>query len=280
MFAQATGIIFALASALAWGGADFCGGLASRRSNPLEVLALSRVSLLAVLTVSAVALQETIPPMLDLGWAAAAGACGALGIAVLYKGLATERSSLVIPAAGVVGAAMPVLFAAIVEGLLPIVQQAGLVGALGGIWLVSEGHRAKISLASRGLAMGTLAGVGFGCFFILLGQVEPGPVFSPLAAAAFAGCAVSGIVLLIARVPLPSPTRNPVALLTGALDATGAVLYFLAIRWIRIDVAAVLASLYPAIAVLLFWYVMKERVARAQWVGLAICVVAIALIAV
>ncbi len=70
------------------------------------------------------------------------------------------------------------------------------------------------------------------------------------------------------------------ALLTGVLDATGAVLYFLAIRWIRIDVAAVLGSLYPAIAVLLFWYLMKERVARAQWVGLAICVVAIALIAV
>jgi drug/metabolite transporter (DMT)-like permease len=280
MFTQATGIIFALASAIAWGGADFCGGLASRRSNHLEVLALSRLSLLVVLTASAVALRETIPPIVDVGWAAAAGACGALGLAALYKGLATERSSLVIPAAGVVGAAMPVLFAAIVEGLLPIVQQAGLVAALGGIWLVSEGHRAKISLASRGLVLGALAGVGFGAFFIFLGQVESGQVFAPLACAAFAGCAVSGVVLLIARTRIPSPTRNPVALLTGALDAAGAVLYFLAIRWIRIDVAAVLGSLYPAIAVLLFWYLMKERVARAQWVGLAVCVLAIALIVV
>ena len=280
MLAQATGIIFALASAVAWGGADFCGGLASRRSNHLEVLALSRVSLLTVLTASAIAMRETIPPMVDVGWAAAAGACGALGIAALYKGLATERSSLVIPAAGVVGAAMPVLFAAVVEGLLPVLQQVGLVAALGGIWLVSEGHRAKISLASRGLLMGTLAGIGFGTFFILLAQVESLHVFSPIAVAAFGGCTVSAVVLLIARAPVPSLAKSPIALLTGALDATGAVFYFLAIRSIRIDVAAVLGSLYPAIAVLLFWYLMKERVAKAQWVGLAVCIVAIALIVV
>jgi len=117
-------------------------------------------------------------------------------------------------------------------------------------------------------------------FFILLGQVEPGPVFAPLVVAACAGLTVSAVILMIARAPLPSPTRNPVALLTGALDATGVVFYMLAIRWIRLDVAAVVGSLYPAIAVLLFWYLMKERIARAQWVGLAVCVVAIALVVV
>jgi len=280
MFAQTTGVIFALASAIAWGGADFCGGLASRRSSHLEVLALSRISLVTVLTVLAVLAGETFPPIGDVIWAAPAGACGALGLAALYKGLATERSSFVIPAAGVVGAAMPVLLSAIVEGLLPILQQAGLLIALAGIWLVSEGHRTKISVASRGLILGTLAGLGFGAFFVFLGQVETEMTFAPLAVATSAGLVVAGVILLIARAPLPAPTRNPVALLTGVLDAAGAVLYFLAIRWIRVDVAAVLGSLYPAIAVLLFWYVMKERVAKAQWVGIAICVAAIALIVV
>lgn len=280
MLTQATGIMLALASAVAWGCADFYGGLVSRRSSHLEVLALSRVALVVVFTICAVAMREALPPLASAGWAAAAGACGALGIAALYKGLAIERSSLVVPVAGVIGASLPVLFAAFVEGFLPIPQQAGLLVAIGGIWLVSEGHRARISLASRGLVMGALAGIGFGCFFILLAQVEPGPVFSPLVVASCAGLAVAGVVLTIARAPLPSPTGNPLALLTGVLDATGAVLYFLAIRWIRIDVAAVLGSLYPAVAVLLFWYLMKERVVRAQWVGLALCVVAIALIVV
>jgi drug/metabolite transporter (DMT)-like permease len=278
MFSQAIGIIFAIASALAWGGADFCGGLASRRSSHLEVLALSRIALLAALVVLAVAAQEELPPLSDIGWAAAAGACGALALAALYRGLETERSSLVMPAAGVVGAAIPVLFTAVTAGLLPIPQQAGLLLALVGIWLVSEGHRTKLSAAARGLTMGTLAGMGFGVFFVLLGFVESSATFSPLAVAAAAGLVAATFVLLIARAPIPSPIRNPAALLTGVLDGAGAVLYFLAIRFIRVDVAAVIGSLYPALAVLLFWYVMKESVARAQWLGVAVCVVAIALI--
>jgi drug/metabolite transporter (DMT)-like permease len=55
--------------------------------------------------------------------------------------------------------------------------------------------------------------------------------------------------------------------------------YLLATQWIRVDIAAVLASLYPGIAVLLFRLVLNEQVGRVQWVGLAVCVVAIALIA-
>ena len=280
MFAQMTGILFALATAVAWGGADFCGGLASRRSNHLEVLALSRVSLVVVLTALALATRESFPQMVSIGWAAAAGTCGSLGIAALYKGLATERSSHVMPAAGVVGAAIPVLFAAVFDGFLPILPQAGLVLALGGIWLVSEGKLNKMATPSRGLIAGTFAGLGFGAFFILLGQVESEQIFAPLAVTACAGLVVSGVVLMIAREPLPSMTRNPLGLLTGVLDAAGVVFYMLAIGWIRLDVAAVLGSLYPAFAVVLFWRLMKERVTRTQWVGITLCVAAIALIAV
>ena len=280
MILPLAGVLFALASAVAWGCADFFGGLSSRRSSHLDVLALSRVGLISVLAVLTVVTREAFPPLTSAGFAAAAGTSGALGLAALYRGLATERSSLVVPAAGVMGAAIPVLFSALVDGFLPMLQQAGLLVALGGIWMVSQGHNDRASPASRGLLFGGLAGVGFGGFFIMLGQVEPGTTFTPLLLAALAGFVVSLIILGIARVRFPAPNKNPTALLTGALDATGVVFYMLAIRWIRIDVAAVLGSLYPAIAVLLFRGVLKEHVSCAQWVGLAVCIVAISLIVV
>lgn len=279
VIAQSAGLAVALAAAVAWGGSDFSGGVASRKSGAPGVLVLSRVSFVLALAALAVTTRDPLPPLASSLWAAGAGISGAAGVGVLYKGLAIERSALVMPTAGVVGAAIPVLFGALIEGLLPLPQQVGLLVALLGIWLVSEGHRIRLVAASRGLALGVLAGCGFGGFYILLGQVESGPVFTPLAVAGIAGSLVAALALAVCRGAVPSPRGNPAAIAAGMLDAMGAVLYLLAIRLIRLDVAAVLSSLYPAFTVLFFRAVLKERVAVAQWAGLATCVIAIALIA-
>jgi len=198
----------------------------------------------------------------------------------MYKGLAVGRSSYVVPTAGVVGAALPVLFGAVFEGVLPIIQQVGLVVALVGIWMVSKGDGEEDASQPSGIKYGFLAGMGFGGSFILLGQVQPGYIYTPLAIGGTAGVLIAIVALTVSRTRLPVPTRNPGALLAGTLDASGIVCYMLAINLIRLDIAVVLGALYPAIAVLLFWQLKKERVARTQWVGLAICILAISLIVV
>ena len=186
--------------------------------------------------------REPLPPTASLAWALAAGMSGSLGIAALYRGLATDRAALVVPLSGVVGAAIPVAFAATVAGVLPPVQQAGLLTALAGIFLVSRGHGARRAERSPGLAFGALAGVGFGGFFLCLAQVASGHVFTPLAVAGCGSLGMATVVVIAARVAPPLPWRNPTALLAGALDATGAMCYLLAVGWIRLDVAAVLSS--------------------------------------
>ena len=68
------------------------------------------------------------------------------------------------------------------------------------------------------------------------------------------------------------------AAIAGLFDAGGNVFFMLAKQFTRLDVAAVLASMYPAVTVILAWWILKERVSSSQWWGVFLCVIAITLI--
>jgi len=65
-------------------------------------------------------------------------------------------------------------------------------------------------------------------------------------------------------------------LLTGFWPAI--VLYLLAAQYTRLDIVAILASLYPAWTVMLSNLVYRERISRTQWLGVWVCLSAIILI--
>ena len=157
---------------------------------------------------------------------------------------------------------------------------AGFALAFTGIWLVTGSRTAGEKVSRQGFLLACLAGVGFGAFFILLGQVEPGKVFAPLLIARVVALCVALLMLLIYRMPLPQLTSNPTALLAGVLDVGGNVFYLLAKQFVRLDVAAVLASLYPVTTVILAHFILRERISRRQWAGVLICLTAIVLITV
>ena len=81
------------------------------------------------------------------------------------------------------------------------------------------------------------------------------------------------------KLPVPDPRVAPTAPLSGVLDMTGSVLYLVSQQHLRLDVAAVLASLYPAFTLLLTAGILRERLSRKQWIGAGLCVAAAMLIA-
>jgi drug/metabolite transporter (DMT)-like permease len=201
-------------------------------------------------------------------------------MAALYRGLAGGRAALVAPTAGVVGAALPVVVGSVVEGLPGAADVVGMAIGIAGIWLVSQGGAtSEARQKDRGLLMGIVAGVGFGGYFVLIAQVEAGPVFSPLVAAKLAAFVVALIAVAGQRRSLPALGDNPIAPIAGLLDAAGNVLYLLAAQLTRLDFAAVLASMYPASTVVLSRLILHERVSRRQWAGGVMCLAAVALIA-
>ena len=66
--------------------------------------------------------------------------------------------------------------------------------------------------------------------------------------------------------------------IAGVFDASGNTFYTLATRLGRLDIAAVLSSLYPASTIVLAVVILKERATRSQAAGMALALVAVALI--
>ena len=273
------GLGLGLASAIVWGTGDFAGGIATRRARPFQVVALVSLVGFIALLIASVLSGASMPAASDWGWAIGAGVAGAIGVTALYRGLAMGAAAIVAPTVAVVGAAVPVAVGMLLQGFPSLGQAAGfLCGGLG-IWLVSSSPGMQRGERQRSLGLAIGSGVCVGGFLVLIAQVNDPNVFAPLAIAKATGTLVAVLALLSMRVSLPSPFAHPMAILAGVLDAGGNVLFVLASRFTRLDVAAVLSAMAPAMTVVLSAAILDEVVSRRQVVGVGLCLAAIGLLA-
>ncbi len=273
------GVIVALVAALVWGSGDFVGGRATIGRHPYQVLALGSLTGLALLVIAAFVRGEPWPAGLAILWSAAAGIAGGFGIAALYRGLAVSDAAVVAPTAAVVGVVLPVVIGALTAGLPSPLQMLGMAAGTFGIWRVARGSAGAAHGPQQGLGLGLIAGIGFGGFFVCMAQVPREAVFTPLVVAKAVAAAFAVIVLGARRIRLPSPLANPLALAAGVLDAGGNVFYLVAAHLTRLDFAALVSSMAPAVTVVLAGAIGRQRVSAAQWLGVGLCVMGIALIA-
>jgi drug/metabolite transporter (DMT)-like permease len=238
---------------------------------------LSYIVALIILVILAIVRLEPFPPAIDLMWGVLAGLLVMAGFGFLLRGFASGRMGIVAPVSGVLATAVPVIFSVFREGLPRPLQLVGFGLALVSIWMLSRPE--KLGGTPEGLGMALLAGLGFGGFFTALDQIGEDAVFWPLAAGRLAACiAVIGFLLFRRRPMLPKLPGLGVVLLLGILDVGGNLFFLLAVQTGRLDVAAVLASLYPAVTAILARLIAREYMARLQVFGLIVAILAIVLI--
>lgn len=270
-------VLFGLAASLSWGAGDFSGGLASRRVHVFSVVLAVYVVGVVLLPVLALAWSEPLPSWRDTLWGASAGLAGTLGLTAFYRALAVGRMGINAPITAVLAASLPVIFSVFTQGPPGPLQLAGFVVALLAVALVSRPERAAGRPEGLGLAL--LAGLGFGSFFILIGQVSTHAIFWPLAASR-----VSSLIFMLVFMRirgekmLPKKSVFPLLTIAGVLDVAGNVFFVLATHAGRLDVASILSSLYPAVTVLLAAIFLRERVSRIQAIGITLALGAIILI--
>ena len=163
---------------------------------------------------------------------------------------------------------------------------AGFVIAGVSIWLIAAGPNPEAVKASTGtIWLSVIAGAGFGIYFVALKGAGAAGVFWPMATARMGSLSVCSLMLLGLAFSSTEQkegrlTRMAVAwaLGTAVLDTSGNMLFIAATRAGRLDVAAVLASLYPASTILLAAWTLHERPTRRQGVGMVVAAAAVVMI--
>jgi drug/metabolite transporter (DMT)-like permease len=305
--------ILALAAAVLYGTADFLGGVASRRASVFAVLAMT-VPAGAVVVVLVALLGEATglggllgPGVLGdpasvggwgaVGWAMAAGVCGACGLIAFYAGFAAAPISVVAPVAALVSTVLPVGVAIADGERLSAGLVAGGLLCLIAIVLVSTPsaggdesqpgqnqpgrHQSRVAGSLRALGYGVAAGAGFGLFFLFLKNAGQSGVLWPVAISRTTGTLVAFAIALATRT---RPWQQGgggivmIALVSGAVDAAANVCYVLATRAGLFGLAVVVTALYPGMTVLLARVLLGERMRWLQRAGLLLAAVGVVLL--
>jgi uncharacterized membrane protein len=275
---EAWAVTFGLGSALSWGAGDFSGGFASKKTSALSVIFYSQIMGVSLL----IGLQAVLPSngltIAQLVWGGLAGVSGVAGLIALYKGLAAGRMGIVAPLSAVVTTLVPLALAFLTEGLPRQTQFMGFGLALMAIWLFAA-NEARSRTFRTELGLSIMAGAGFGLFFVCIDRISSQAILLPLIAARLTSVTIIGSILAARRQMAPPPRHQLILIaLAGSLDVAGNAFFALASKLGRLDVSAVLASMYPVTTVLLARCFLRERLLRQQRMGLVVACAALVLI--
>ncbi|MER5733607.1 DMT family transporter [Streptomyces sp. NPDC002138] len=283
--------LFALATAILWGLADFGGGLLTRRIPALTVVVASQavaVVVLGAIVLGTGAWSEAGP---QLWFAVAAGLVGPVAMLSFYKALALGPMGVVSPL-GSLGVVVPVGVGLTLGERPGSGQIAGIAVALVGILLAGGPELRGAPVQRRAVLLTLGAAFGFGAVMALIASASSGLTSLFLAlfvqrvtnvtaggAALWAAARRGNPVLPAGGGPSPLWGLLPALAFVGLADVAANGTYSVAAQNGPVTVAAVLSSLYPVITAFAAFAFLKERLRTVQAAGAGLALAGTVLLA-
>jgi drug/metabolite transporter (DMT)-like permease len=276
------GPVLALGSSLFGGTADFLGGTTSRRIGTTQFMFCTQLGGL-VLAGGWVAISgEPVPGLMALATAAAAGIGLVVGTSAFLRAMVVGTISVVAPVSAI-GVILPIV-AGVAQGeRLGAAQALGIAATLAGIALAARRPaQSKLTPARSGVGLSLLAALGGGlCLWLVAqGSRDGGVAWTLLVVRVITFSSLAGI-LCARRTSLRAALERRIAsrvLAFVVLGSLGFTLYELATLHGQLAIVSVLASLYPAVTVLLAHRLLGERLRPPQQLGVAAMLLGIVLL--
>ncbi|MCZ0978882.1 DMT family transporter [Streptomyces diastatochromogenes] len=281
--------LFALATSLLWGLADFGGGLLTRRIPALTVVVVSQTLAVLVLGTIVLATGAWTEAGPQLWYAVGAGVVGPAAMLAFYKALALGPMGVVSPL-GSLGVVVPVSVGLLVGDRPGLLQFAGIAVAILGVVLAGGPELRGAPVQRQAVLLTLVAAFGFGSVMTLIAEASTTVtgLFLALFVQRVTNVLVGGGALYasvrrggraLPRAALRRPRRAPALAFVGLADVAANGTYAIAAQQGPVTVAAVLASLYPVITALAARGVLKERLRAVQAAGAGLALVGTVLLA-
>lgn len=276
------GSLLALLSSVLWGTADYLAGNLSKRYKAIAVTGVSQFFGL-LFGISAILLfSDFITP--NLSWdgylipGAIAGIAGFIGLVSFYTGLATGRMGVVSPISSL-SVVIPLIFA-LARGERPTtLQTVGILIAIAGAFMAS-GPEIKNGLPLKPIIFAVIAAVGFGTALTFIAIGSETDSLHTMTAMRVTSVTVCVFLALKYRTLGGFVKRNiPLLVFIGIADFLANFLLGVATTKGLVSIAMVLGSLFPIVTILLAYKFLQERLMRVQYIGIALALAGVLLIA-
>lgn len=275
--ARSTPIALSLGTCVAWGSSNFLGGFVSKRVSPFLFATGEHFAAIVFMTLLAVSTHAPFPMLRTELWSLVAGLAGGVALAVFYGSLSRGSMGMAAPVAAVLSAVIPAMVTTLREGSPGARRLIGFALAIAGVWLIS-GSSDKTERKVLGTAI--LAGCGFAVYSLAIKEAGMGsPMWIEVHSRFGALCVTALVAIYGRRFAGLSKTVGLWALLVGLVDTVGSLAFVRATQLGRLDIMVVIASLHPAVTVILATTILKERLTQRRTVGICFALLALMLIA-